>query len=247
MLTYCPSCSRQQYGALYWTIPLLDKQRKCYEWLSAFQFVYDSVCLHSALLNWLRNRLEMVLLLYTSHNSPSHQCRAIFYLGDDVSIRVCQPLTAALWVVVLGESIVNQHNNNRISLAVAYTSSVVERQFIRWLLIQNTHRSRHIDSRSISIALFYSPSHSFTRKKKEKRIKDLRKSDNWDAEKRQDLTIGSVPVSSSSTVSVFHQKVWGTHKVQIPIWQHFSPHTQNRGSFKDWSLVAPSAARYCLH
>lgn len=64
----------------------------------------------------------MVLLLYTSHNSPSHQSWAIFYLGDDVSIRVCQALTAALWVVVLGESIVNQHNISRISLARACTT-----------------------------------------------------------------------------------------------------------------------------
>lgn len=70
--------------------------------MSYCQFVYDSVCLHWALLNWLWNRLEMVLLLYTSHNSPSHQSGAIFYLEDDVSIRGCQPLTAALWVVVLG-------------------------------------------------------------------------------------------------------------------------------------------------
>lgn len=101
-VTYCLSHSKQVYGVLYWIVPLPDKLENCYELLSAFQFVYDSVCLHWGLLNWLWNRLEMVLLLYTSHNSPSHQSGAIFYLEDDVSIRVCQPLTAALWVVVLG-------------------------------------------------------------------------------------------------------------------------------------------------
>lgn len=116
----CPIQGRSTEHCIERSLP--DKQESCDEWLSAFRFVYDSVCLHSALLNWLRNRLEMVLLLYTSHNSPSHQSRAIFYLEDDVSIRVCQPLTAALWVVVLGESIVNQHNINRISLAGACTT-----------------------------------------------------------------------------------------------------------------------------
>lgn len=74
---------------------LLTNSRTAENDLLAFRFVYDSVYLHSGPLNWLQNRLEMVLLLYTSHNSPSHQRRAIFYLGDDISIRVCQPLTAA--------------------------------------------------------------------------------------------------------------------------------------------------------
>lgn len=96
---------------------LLTNSRTAGNDLLAFRFVYDSVCLHSGLLNWLQNRLEMVLLLSTSHNSPSHQPRAIFYLGDDISIRVCQPLTAAPWVVVFHESIVNQDNINEISLA----------------------------------------------------------------------------------------------------------------------------------
>lgn len=75
---------------------LLTNSRNAGNDLLAYRLVYDSVHLHSGLLNWLQNQLEMVLLLYTSHNSPSHQPRAISYLGDDISIRVCQPLTAAL-------------------------------------------------------------------------------------------------------------------------------------------------------
>lgn len=155
-LSYCLSHSRQEYGVLYWKVPLPDKLAHCYEWLLTFQFVYDNVCLHSVLLNWLQNRLEMVLLLYTSHNSPSHQSRAIFYLEDDISIRVCQPLTAALWVVVLGESIVNQHNNNnRISLAGACTNpwSWQGSSSDDCSARTHTHSNRHIDTHGVSLSL----------------------------------------------------------------------------------------------
>lgn len=41
----------------------------------------------------------MALLLFTSYNSGSHQSPDIFYLKDDVSIRVCQTpaLLYELW------------------------------------------------------------------------------------------------------------------------------------------------------
>lgn len=129
----------------------------------------------------------MVLLLYTSHNSPSHQSWAIFYLGDDVSIRVCQALTAALWVVVLGESIVNQHNISRISLARACTT-LGHGKAVHQTTAQPEHirgqAHRHRQCLSISLAfltlfLCHSYTHTHTQK-----FTDLTKSDNRDAGKR---------------------------------------------------------------
>lgn len=228
-----------------------DKQENCYEWLFAFLFVYDSVCLHSMLLNWLRNRLEIVLLLYTSHNSPSHQSWAIFYLEDDVSIRVCQPLTAALWVVVLGESIVNQHNNNNNRISVAGTcTSLGCGTAVHQVTAHPEHTQeqahRHTRCLSISLALFHFLfSRIFTHTNT--KFRDLTKSDNRYAEKRQNLAKGSVSVSSSSPVSVFHQRYEGPIRFCCQSGNTFSPQTQNWGSFKDWSPMAPSPLCYCLH
>lgn len=154
-MSYCLSDSRQEYGEVYWKVPLPDKLGSSYEWLSAFQFVYDSVCLHSVLLNWLWNRLEMVLLLYTSHNSPSHQSLTIFYLEDDVSIRVCQPLTAALWVVVPRKSIVNQHNN-RISLAGELTT-LGRGKAVHQMTAHPEHTHTHTGADTHGLSLLPSP------------------------------------------------------------------------------------------
>lgn len=226
-LSYCLSHSRQECGALYWKVPLPDKEEKCYEWLVAFQFVYDSVCLHSALLNWLRNRLEMVLLLYTSHNSPSHQSRAIFYLEDDVSIRVCQPLTAALWVVVLGESIVNQHNNNnnRISLAGVCTSLGCGKAVHQMTAHpEHTQEQAHRQTQclSITLALFYSLCYLQTQK-----FTDVTKSDNRDTEKKTGLGQREGTCQLFFTSFSVSSNVWGADKVQLPIWQLFqSPNTK---------------------
>lgn len=207
-----------------------DKQENCYEWLLAFRFVYDSVCLHSALLNWLRNRLEMVLLLYTSHNSPSHQSWAIFYLEDDVSIRVCQPLTAALWVVVLGESIVNQHNNNnKISLAATCTSlgrGTAVHQMTAHPEHTQEQAHRHTWCLSISLALFYFLSLIFLHTQTQK-FTDLTKSDNRYTEKKTELGQRECVCQLFLTSFSVSSKVWGAHKVLLPIWQHIqSPNTE---------------------
>lgn len=189
----------------------------------------------------------MVLLLYTSHNSPSHQSWAIFYLGDDVSIRVCQALTAALWVVVLGESIVNQHNISRISLARACTA--VARQFIWWLLSQNTYRSRHIDTDNVSLSLLpFLLSFSVILTHTNTKNSQIWQSQTTEMQgKRQKLAKGSVPVSSSSPVSVFHQRYEGPIRFRSQSGNTFSPKTQDWGSFKDWIPMAPFPLCYCLH
>lgn len=152
--SYDPSPSRKEHWGWHSTLPLVDKQQKRGDDLLASRFAYENICLHSGLLNWLQNRLEMVFLLYTSHNSPSHQPVAIFYLGDDISIRICQPLTVAPWVVVFQKSIVNQDNINEISLAGAGQPSAWSRHFIRWLLSQNTYRRSCLDTLSVWLSIF---------------------------------------------------------------------------------------------
>lgn len=149
------------------TKTLYPTNRNSIEWLSAFQAVHDSVCLHRGLLNWFQNRLEMVLLLYTSHNSTSHQSPAIIYLDDDVSIRLCQPLTAALWIVVLGGWALLTNTTTKGSHWLEWAKASIEaRQFIRWLLIQNTQRQayRHTQTHPISLNLLCAHPHSYTDK-----------------------------------------------------------------------------------
>lgn len=228
-LSYCLSHSRQEYGVLYWKVPLPDKLESCYESLSAFQFVYDSVCLHSALLNWLRNGLEMVLLLYTSHNSPSHQSRAIFYLADDVSIRVCQPLTAALWVVVLGERIVNQHNNNRVSRAGARTS-LGRGKAVHQMAAHPEHAQeqahRHMVSLYLSRPLLLSFSLILTRTNRKIQRSDKVRQQRR-RKKKQNFAKGNVPVSSSSPPSVFHHRYDRPIRFSCQSGNNFGLQTQN--------------------
>ncbi len=174
----------------------------------------------------------MVLWLYTSLNSPSHQSQAIFYLEDDVSIRVCQPLTAALWVVVLGESIVNQHNINRISLAGACTT-LGQGEAVHQTTAHPEHTQepahRHTGSLSISFALFYSLSLLFLHTQTQK-FTDLTKSDNRDRGKKKKTGFGQRECACQLFLTSFSvsSKVWGAHKVQLPIWQLFqSPNTEH--------------------
>lgn len=208
---------------------LPDKQESCDEWLSAFQFVYDSVCLHSALLNWLRNRLEMVLLLYTSHNSPSHQSRAIFYLEDDVSIRVCQPLTAALWVVVLGESIVNQHNINRISLAgacatLSHGKAVHQMTAHAEHTQERAHRHTHYFSRSL--LLFFSAVLKHTTQHKKIHRSDKVRQQRHRGKKDRIWPKG-VCLSALPHQFVFHQRYEEPIRFSCQSGNTFSPQTQN--------------------
>lgn len=139
---------------------------------------------------------------------------------------------------MLGESIVNQHNINRISLAGACTSlsrGKAVHQMTAHPEHTHTHRSRHIRhtlSLYCSCPLLLSFSLILTHTKTQK-FTDLTKSDNRDAEKRQNLAKGSVPVSASSPVSVFHQRYEEPIRFSCQSGNTFSPQTQNWGSFKD--------------
>lgn len=181
----------------------------------------------------------MVLLLYTSHNSPSHQSRAIFYRGDDISIRGCQTLTAALWVVALEESIVNKHNINRISLAGARHGSSSDDCSARTHTGAGaeTHLSLSPSPVSLSVVLMHKHKNSQIWQSQTTEMQD----------KRQKLAKGSVPVSASSPVSTFHQRYEGPIRVRSQSGNTLGPKTQNWGSFKDWSLMAPFLLCYCLH
>lgn len=124
--------------------------------------------------------------------------------------------------------------------------SAVARQFIRWLLSQNTHTRAHRRTHCLSLLPFLlSFSVILTHKQKNSQI--------WHSqttgmqEKRQRLAKGSVPVSSSSPASVFHQRYEGPTRFRSQSGNTFSPKTQNWGSFKDRSPVAPFPLCYCLH
>lgn len=163
----------------------------------------------------------MVLLLYTSHNSPSHQARAIFYLGDDISIRLCQPLTAAPWVVVLRESIVNQDNINEISPAEGQGAGGNPRlgQGISSDdCSARTHTERvcgRAQCLSISCSQLFSPlsflhwDRRIHRSDKAGQQRCRNKDRNWPK--------GGIPVSPSSPVSAFHQRHERPVRVKIPI------------------------------
>lgn len=255
-MSYCLSDSRQEYGEVYWKVPLPDKLGSSYEWLSAFQFVYDSVCLHSVLLNWLWNRLEMVLLLYTSHNSPSHQSLTIFYLEDDVSIRVCQPLTAALWVVVPRKSIVNQHNN-RISLAGELTT-LGRGKAVHQMTAHPEHTHTHIQEQTHMACLycllpFLSPFSLAFLDTQTQNFTDLTKSDNRAAEKKTELGQRECVCQLFLTSSSVSSKVWGSaaNMATLSVPKHRTGVLSNTGA---WWLPPPSVAvfinrisRYSLH
>lgn len=106
---------------------------------------------------------------------------------------------------------------------------VVARQFIRWLLIQNKHRSRHIDTHGVSLShlpsFTFSLSHSYTHKHKNSQIWQSQITDTQKkkTECGQRECVCQLFLTSFSVSS----KVWGAHKVLLPIWQHFqSPNTE---------------------
>lgn len=185
----------------------------------------------------------MVLLLYTSHNSPSHQPRAIFYLGDDISIRVCQPLTAAPWVVAFQENIVNQDNINEISLAGAGRGATLcSVKAFHQMIAQPEHTQNealgHAQCLSISFSLLLSPPcHSYTETQKSSQIWQSRAAEM--KEQRQKLAKGGVPVSPSSPVSAFHQRHKRPVRVKLPV-----PKPRSGAVSK---TMAPIPQRYCLH
>lgn len=194
--------------------PLPSKQRNRVEWLSAFQLVHDSVCLHRGLLNWFRNRLEMVLLLYTSHNSTSHQSLAIIYLDDDVSIRLCQPLTAALWIVVLGGWALLTNTTTKGSHWLEWAKASIEaRQFIRWLLIQNTqrqayrHTHKHTLFLQISFTLTLILTQTNTQFYRSNKFRQQRR------RKKTELGWGECVCQLFFTSFSVSSKVWKAHKV----------------------------------
>lgn len=179
----------------------------------------------------------MVLLLYTSHNSPSHQSLAIFYLEDDVSIRVCQPLTAALWVVELGESIVNQRSVNRIWPAGAFTTAG-RGEAVHQTTVHPEHTRgqahRHTRCLSISLALFdYFFFQPFFQT--HKKIKNIQRSDKVRQQNSAEFGQRGHACQLFLTSFSASSKVWGAHKVQLPIWQHFqSPNTELRLFQRAW-------------
>lgn len=120
---------------------------------------------------------------------------------------------------------------------------VVARQFIRWLLTQNTRRSMYIDRHTHTLCLYLSRplllsfSHSYTHKHK---ISQIWQSQTTETQKkRQNLAKGSMAVNSSSPVSVFHQRYERPIRFCCQSGNTFSPKTQSWGSFKHWSLMAP--------
>lgn len=139
---------------LYWKTPLPDRQETSYEW--SFQLVHDSVCLHSALLNWLLNWLEMVLLLYTPHNSPLIKARPFFIW------EMTFPLGSANFLLLLcelwcwGMSIVNQHNN-RISLG-GVSQSLDLGKAVRQMTAhpEHTQQRARVDAHHFSLSLLLS-------------------------------------------------------------------------------------------
>lgn len=146
-----------------------------------------------------------------------------FPLGSaNLLLRLCE-----LWF--WGESIVNQHNNSsRISPAGA-SASLDRGKAVHQMTAhpEHTHRSRHIDT----LALFYSLSLSFLQRQTQK-FTDLTKSHKRGAEERQNLAKGSLSVSSSSLVSLLHQRCARPIRFSCQSGNTFSPQTHNCGSFK---------------
>lgn len=107
-------------------------------------------------------------------------------------------------------------------------ASLIAKQFIRWLLTQNTHRDRHIDTHGASPALFYSLPlsilHTNTKKKKIHRSDKVRQQR---CRKKTELGQRECACQLFLTRFSVSSKVWEAHKVQLPIWQHFqSPNTE---------------------
>lgn len=224
---------------LYWKIPLPDKQENSYEW--SFQLVRDSVCLHSALLNWLQSWLEMVLLLYTSHNSP------LIKAGPSFIWEMTFPLGSANFLLLLcelwcwGMSVVNQHNN-RISLGGA-SQSLGLGKAVRQMTAHPEHTQQRAHRRTLFLPpLFYPHSHSYT----DKHTK-IHKSDKGRQQRhRRKTELGQRDyvcqlLLTSSRVS---SKVWEAHKVQLPIWQRFKFTNKEVGFFQS---MAPSSLCFWLH
>lgn len=187
----------------------------------------------------------MVLLLYTSHNSPSHQHRTIIYLGDDVSIRVCQTLTAALWVVVFQESIVNQDNIKGISLAGGHATLGLVEAFH-----QMTAQPEHIQEKvlgHVSLSPFvprFPPPPHLSPANPTQRHTRIHRSDKARRQKhtqRQTVAKGGVPVTRSSPVSALHQRYEQPVRVCKTIWWNLQSPKHSSGAFsKNESRWLPS-------
>lgn len=112
--------------------------------------------------------------------------------------------------------------------------SAMARQFIRRLLSQNTYGGRHIDTDNVSLSLLpfllsFSVilTHTHTEIHRSDKVRQQRC-----RKKKQKLAKRSVPVSSSSPVSVFHQRYEGPVRFRSQSGNTFSPKTQDWGSFK---------------
>ena len=141
-------------------------------------------------------------------------------------------LLCELWC--WGMSTVNQHNNYRIS-AAGPTKSLSRGKTVHQMTAHPEHTLRHADLLilwlSFSFTLILTQTNTtFHRSNKVKNKVGKEK------KKSQNLAKGSVSVSSSSPVSVFHQKYEKPIKVQLPIWQHSH---RELGFFQ--RLMAPSS------
>lgn len=122
-------------------------------------------------------------------------------------------------------------------------ASIVAKQFIRWLLTQNTHRNGHIDTHSVSPAFFYSPPLSILHTQTQK----IHRSDKVRQQRcRKKTKLGQRECACQLFLTRFSvsSKVWEAHKVQLPIWQHFQSPNTEQGFFQaltpDGSLTSIS-------
>lgn len=106
-------------------------------------------------------------------------------------------------------------------------ASAVARQFIRWLLTQNTHRSRHkavslyLSRPLFTLFLSHSYTHTNTKIHRSDKVRQQRR------RKKTELGQGECACQLFLTSFSVSSKVWEAHKVQLPIWQHFqSPNTE---------------------
>lgn len=123
----------------------------------------------------------------------------------------------------------------------------VARQFIRWLLTQNTHRNRHADTHThtaylyLPHALLLSFFHSYTDKHKNSQIWQSQTTETQ--KKDRSWPKG---VCLSALPHQFHQRYERPIRFSCQSGTLSVPKHRN-GSFKDCSLMAPSFLCYSLH
>lgn len=104
------------------------------------------------------------------------------------------------------------------------------RLFVRWLLIQNTHRRRHIDTYWVSLSPL--PSFTFLSLILTHTNMKIQGSDKVIQQRRRKKTeFGQRECACQLFLTSFSvsSKVQWAQKVQLPIWQHFqSPNTELR-------------------